>query len=115
MRPVHTLDGQRLVRRQILSGREREVLRLVAAGEGNKQIAYQLGISVSTVKTHIAHIATGLALSGRVALTRWALLHPAAFAGAAVDTSLHPPGCPCDGDYCAMMRSLDRGTLPIPA
>lgn len=37
-----------------LSGRERDVLALVAEGLANKQIAYRLGISEHTVKTHVA-------------------------------------------------------------
>ena len=37
-----------------LSGRERDVLGLVAEGLANKQIAYRLGISEHTVKTHVA-------------------------------------------------------------
>ncbi|GJG85701.1 helix-turn-helix transcriptional regulator [Gemmatimonadetes bacterium T265] len=37
-----------------LSGRERDVLALMAEGLANKQIAYRLGISEHTVKTHVA-------------------------------------------------------------
>lgn len=37
-----------------LSGRERDVLGLMAEGLANKQIAYRLGISEHTVKTHVA-------------------------------------------------------------
>ncbi len=37
-----------------LSGRERDVLALVAEGLANKQIAFRLGISEHTVKTHVA-------------------------------------------------------------
>ncbi|MBL9191457.1 MAG: response regulator transcription factor [Opitutaceae bacterium] len=39
-----------------LSARESEVLRLIAQGKANKQIAASLGLSEATVKTHIAHI-----------------------------------------------------------
>jgi two-component system NarL family response regulator len=39
-----------------LSMRETEVLRLVARGKANKEIADELGLSIPTVKTHIAHI-----------------------------------------------------------
>jgi len=39
-----------------LSPREREVLRMVVAGLLNKQIAFELGISEFTVKTHRGHI-----------------------------------------------------------
>jgi two-component system NarL family response regulator len=43
-----------------LSTREIEVLRLVAQGKANKEIADQLGLSIPTVKTHLAHILTKL-------------------------------------------------------
>ena len=36
-----------------LSGREREVLQLVAAGKSNRRIATELFVSVGTVKTHL--------------------------------------------------------------
>lgn len=39
-----------------LSGRERDVLGLMAEGLANKQIAYRLGISEHTVKTHVASL-----------------------------------------------------------
>jgi two-component system NarL family response regulator len=39
-----------------LSSRETEVLRLIARGKANKEIADELGLSIPTVKTHIAHI-----------------------------------------------------------
>lgn len=39
-----------------LSPRETEVLQLVARGKANKEIADELGLSIPTVKTHLAHI-----------------------------------------------------------
>lgn len=39
-----------------LTGREQEILSLVAGGNSNKTIASQLGISVRTVKSHVANI-----------------------------------------------------------
>lgn len=51
--------AKRLAERNLhatLSSREVEVLSLIARGKANKEIADQLGLSVPTVKTHIAHI-----------------------------------------------------------
>jgi len=43
-------------RYDLLSGREREVLQLIAEGRANKEIASLLNISLTTVETHRAHI-----------------------------------------------------------
>ena len=48
-----------------LSRREREVLQLVAAGAGNKQIAVTLKVSEATVKVHLKHICTRLGARSR--------------------------------------------------
>jgi DNA-binding CsgD family transcriptional regulator/PAS domain-containing protein len=39
-----------------LSNREREVLRLLASGQTNAEMARQLGVSAGTIKNHVAHI-----------------------------------------------------------
>ncbi len=49
----------------LLSEREVEVLQLMAKGSGNKEIASQLTISESTVKTHVANIFQKLEVGGR--------------------------------------------------
>ena len=56
-----------------LSDREREVLRLLALGHTNQEIASQLYISVRTAETHRAHIMQKLNLSTRAELVRYAL------------------------------------------
>ena len=56
-----------------LSDREREVLRLLALGHTNQEIAGQLFISVRTAETHRAHIMQKLRLSNRAELVRYAL------------------------------------------
>ena len=56
-----------------LSEREREVLRLLALGHTNQEIAQMLYISVRTAETHRAHIMQKLRLSTRAELVRYAL------------------------------------------
>ena len=56
-----------------LSDREREVLRLLALGHTNQEIAQQLYISVRTAESHRAHIMQKLRLSTRAELVRYAL------------------------------------------
>jgi two-component system response regulator NreC len=58
-----------------LSRREREVLRLIALGHTNAEIAAQLFLSIRTVESHRAHIQQKLRLSGRAELVRYALEH----------------------------------------
>ncbi len=56
-----------------LSEREVDVLRLIALGHTNAEIAEQLFLSVRTVETHRAHIQQKLRLSSRAELVRYAL------------------------------------------
>ena len=56
-----------------LSGREAQVLRLIALGHTNAEIAEQLFLSVRTVETHRAHIQQKLGRSTRAELVRYAL------------------------------------------
>jgi two-component system, NarL family, response regulator NreC len=56
-----------------LSDREREVLRLLALGHTNQEIAKALYISVRTAETHRAHIMQKLRLNTRAELVRYAL------------------------------------------
>jgi two-component system, NarL family, response regulator NreC len=58
-----------------LSDREREVLRLLALGHTNQEIAEQLYISVRTAESHRAHIMQKLRLATRAELVRYALSH----------------------------------------
>jgi len=58
-----------------LSEREAEVLRMIALGHTNAQIAKALYLSVRTVETHRAHIQQKLRLSDRAELVRYALEH----------------------------------------
>ncbi len=56
-----------------LSDREREVLRLLALGHTNQEIATMLFISVRTAETHRAHIMQKLQLGSRAELVRYAI------------------------------------------
>jgi len=58
-----------------LSDRERDVLRLIALGHTNAEVAEQLYISIRTVESHRAHIQQKLRLSTRAELVRYALEH----------------------------------------
>jgi DNA-binding NarL/FixJ family response regulator len=57
-----------------ISDRESAVLRLIAIGYSNKEVATQLGISVKTVEVHKANAMRKLGLSGRVDVVRYAVL-----------------------------------------
>lgn len=56
-----------------LSDRELEILRLIALGYTNAQVAEELFLSVRTVETHRAHIQQKLGLGDRAELVRYAL------------------------------------------
>ena len=68
-------EAERLADEDPLSDREREVLRLLALGHTNQEIAKRLYISVRTAETHRAHIMQKLRLSSRAELVRYALDH----------------------------------------
>jgi two-component system, NarL family, response regulator NreC len=57
----------------VLSLREREVLRLLALGHTNHEIADRLIVSVRTVESHRAHVMTKLRVTTRAGLVRAAL------------------------------------------
>lgn len=56
-----------------LSEREREILRLVASGLSNQQIANQLGISINTVKVHLRNVFGKIGVASRTEATLYAL------------------------------------------
>jgi two-component system response regulator NreC len=80
---VHPALGARLVAAEAeqrtraeedpLSDREREVLRLLALGHTNQEIAAMLFLSVRTVETHRAHVMQKLRIGTRAELVRYAL------------------------------------------
>ena len=56
----------------LITAREREVLRLIARGYAYKEVAKELFISGKTVETHVSSVLRKLQLSNRHELTRWA-------------------------------------------
>jgi DNA-binding NarL/FixJ family response regulator len=59
----------------LIRGREAEVLRLVARGLANKQIARELGIAERTVKVHLGSVFRRLGLNDRTSAALWAREH----------------------------------------
>ena len=57
----------------VLTARQREVLKLVAGGRSTKEIAYDLNLSVKTVETHRAQIMERLGIRDVAGLVRYAL------------------------------------------
>jgi DNA-binding NarL/FixJ family response regulator len=57
-----------------LTDRETEVLRLIASGYGNKEIAARLALSVKTIEAHKANAMRKLDLSGRIDIVKYAVL-----------------------------------------
>jgi len=57
-----------------LSEREADVLRLIASGYSNKEIAAKLSISVKTVEAHKANAMRKLGLNGRIGIVKYAIL-----------------------------------------
>jgi ATP/maltotriose-dependent transcriptional regulator MalT len=82
-----------------LTGRELQVLRLVAAGETNHAIASALHLADKTVDRHVSNIYAKLGVSSRAAATAYALPPPPGL----VTRELPMPGRP------------DGGVLPMPA
>jgi DNA-binding NarL/FixJ family response regulator len=66
-RATATLDWQ------TLSGREREVVKLIAQGKSTKEAASVLGVSAKTVDKHRSHMMKKLHLHDAVAVTRYAI------------------------------------------
>ena len=67
--PVHTPQTSDL------TDREQEVLRLIAVGMNNRQIAETMIISEKTVKTHVSNILSKLGLEDRTQAAIWAIKH----------------------------------------
>ena len=66
-------EGRGLDRISELTSRELDVLRLVASGKPNKEIAAELAISERTARTHVSRILRKLHLSSRTQAALWAV------------------------------------------
>jgi two-component system, NarL family, response regulator NreC len=75
VRAVRVAAGESFRRREDdgLTVRERDIVRLVALGHTNREIAERLVLSVRTVETHRARIQRRLDLRSRAELVRWAI------------------------------------------
>jgi two-component system response regulator NreC len=58
-----------------VSEREKQVLRMMAVGHSNKEIAEELSIAIKTVEVHKANAMRKLGLRGRIDVVRYAILH----------------------------------------
>ena len=70
---VDELVGPRLAKEPLLSTRETEVLRLLAAGKNTADMARELGVSVKTIETHRRQIMHKLGLHSVAELTKYAV------------------------------------------
>jgi len=68
-----TSSGARIKNKSILSSREAEVLQLVAEGKANKEIAFELEISIKTVEKHRQKLMEKLNIHDTAGLTRHAI------------------------------------------
>jgi DNA-binding NarL/FixJ family response regulator len=82
-----TKGGRKLLRRKsdTITGRETEVLQLIAEGNANKQSADKLGISIKTVEKHRQAVMNKLHIHDTAGLTRYAI------AAGMIETPAHSP------------------------
>ncbi len=73
-RPKHVAGAKRSGSKPPLTGRQLEILRLVAQGLSNPEIAVRLRLSDHTVKRHVANLLTKLGLPSRAAAVAYAAL-----------------------------------------
>jgi DNA-binding NarL/FixJ family response regulator len=73
--PEQPRDFRRRTTTPVITGREKQVLRLMAVGHSNKEIAAELQISVKTVEVHKTNAMRKLGLRGRTDVVRYASLN----------------------------------------
>ena len=69
--PAGAHRPQTTARGAALTSREREILERIAEGDSNKAIARTFGLSVHTVKRHVANILAKIGVSSRVQAAMW--------------------------------------------
>ncbi|HLI63490.1 MAG TPA: response regulator transcription factor [Terriglobales bacterium] len=90
----------------LLTAREETVVRLVAQGMGNREIAQQMGVSVHTIKSHLFHIFEKLGFSNRVELVLYAIakLNQAKFPS--IDLPTTSPNLPREAPRAGLFTRL---------
>jgi len=73
--PDRTVPADAPASLPLVSGREAEVLRLLARGLANKQIGTELGISERTVKAHVGSVFRRIGVADRTSAALWARDH----------------------------------------
>ncbi|GGV68354.1 DNA-binding response regulator [Streptomyces longisporoflavus] len=68
----HRADGEERQEAAGLSGRETDIARLVAVGRTNQEIAEELFLSLSSVKTYLARVQAKVEVRNRVEIAAWA-------------------------------------------
>ncbi len=95
-----------------LSEREQGILRLVATGASNKEIAQQLAISPNTVKVHLRNIFAKIGVASRTEATLFAIQHGYVQVNAAVTA---PMGAEADAADEAGLAETGEAPAPPPA
>lgn len=90
-----------------LSERELEILRLVAEGLTNQQIAYRLNIAANTVKVHLRNIFSKIGATSRTEATVYAIRSGLVQVGVAPADPAMPTGSGTPSDAEAPERSVD--------
>ena len=72
-RQIHLMESGKFPSIEVLTKREKQVLKLIAKGITNKKIAVELKISIHTVENHRAHLSEKLGAENAAALVKFAI------------------------------------------